>query len=250
LKDSDQLVREAGCIALGQFSSKSIYFLLLIALEYLQPEIIEHYQNVLPNLFQALNDPTTKVRMGSCYAIEAFCENLGTEILPYVDTLMTKLIELLRSGERDVQEIALSAISSTCAAAEKAITPFYGTLLPMLSQMMTITNEEDIVLRCRATECLGLVAAAVGRETFQVRGNNKVLLTLVKPVLKESIHVALQGLTLEYNELREYTYGFFCNLAEILKADFIEHVPIILPFILASCDSTDGITGYDSRGYC
>jgi hypothetical protein len=51
--------------------------------EYLQPEIIEHYETILPFLFGSLNDPTNQVRLGSCYAIEAFCENLGNLKLEY-----------------------------------------------------------------------------------------------------------------------------------------------------------------------
>jgi hypothetical protein len=38
-KDAVQAVREAACIAIGQFA------------QYLQPEIISHYEQVLPHIF-------------------------------------------------------------------------------------------------------------------------------------------------------------------------------------------------------
>lgn len=94
-------------MALGQFS------------RHLQPEIIEHYKTVLPLIFQALGDPTEKVRMASCYALESFTENLGEEILPYLEPLMAKLVEILQSGKREIQEIAISAISASASAAGK-----------------------------------------------------------------------------------------------------------------------------------
>ena len=73
---------------------------------------------MLPFLFESLNDPTQEVRLGSCYAIEAFCENLGEEILPYLQPLMEKLIDLLRNGDKEIQQLAISAISSTAVAAK------------------------------------------------------------------------------------------------------------------------------------
>ena len=38
---------------------------------------MEHYQKILPYLFQSLNDPTEGVRTECLYALEAFCEHLG-----------------------------------------------------------------------------------------------------------------------------------------------------------------------------
>src|SRR5262249_25958567 len=79
---------------------------------YLQPDIIDYYKDVLPSIFNMLNDPTEKVRMGSCYALEAFCEYLGDEIIPYLEPLMTKMVQLLQVNNKEIQELAISAISS------------------------------------------------------------------------------------------------------------------------------------------
>jgi len=219
IQDTDQSVREGACIALGQFST------------HLQPEISHHYQNVLPLLFKSLDDPTEKVKMGSCYALEAFCQNLGPEILPFLQPLLEKLIQVLQKGNSKIQDIAISAISSTAAAAGKAFLPFSNTLLAMMKQLMSSDDESTLVLRCRATECAGLIASAIGREAFE-------------PYIKEFMDMGLRGCALEeQHELREYTYGFFANVAEILKADFAPYLPIVIPFLLASCDSTDGVVG-------
>ncbi len=38
----------------------------------------------------------------------------------------------------------------------------------MLRLLMTFTDDERMVLRCRATECVGVVAVAVGKQVFAV----------------------------------------------------------------------------------
>lgn len=90
--------------------------------EYLTPDIFSHYKDILPLLFQALDDATDEVKEKSCGALEAFCEELGSEILPYLEPLLAKLLHLLQnSKDRETQETALSAISSTANAAGSVI---------------------------------------------------------------------------------------------------------------------------------
>ena len=48
--DSVQIVREAACITIGQFA------------QYLQPEIIEHYEQVLPHIFMVRARPSRFLR--------------------------------------------------------------------------------------------------------------------------------------------------------------------------------------------
>jgi hypothetical protein len=38
----------------------------------------------------------------------------------------------------------------------------------MMKQLMSITNKDHILLRSRAIECAGIIAAAVGKEAFTV----------------------------------------------------------------------------------
>ena len=45
---------------------------------------------------QVLNDATEKVKEKSCYALEAFCENLGDDILPFLQPLLERLTGLLQ----------------------------------------------------------------------------------------------------------------------------------------------------------
>jgi len=55
-----------------------------------QPEIVEHYESMLPGIFQALASPDVTVQRRACVALDAFCENLTEELGPYLDRLMAQ----------------------------------------------------------------------------------------------------------------------------------------------------------------
>ena len=65
LQDPEALVRGQAAFALGQLA------------EYCQPDINEHYKELLPGVFHVMHDPTPQVQQQACYALDAFCENLG-----------------------------------------------------------------------------------------------------------------------------------------------------------------------------
>lgn len=215
-KDQHNKVREAACIAMTQFA------------EYMQPEIIDHYQTVLPCLFMSLDDPSDDVKEKVCYSIESFVENLGDKILPFLDHLMQKLFGMLQNGtSRKVQEIVIPAISSAATAAGPAFLPYFEHVRQMASVLMKQNGDTELVLRARATECIGVVASAVGLEKFS-------------PYVQEFMQLALDGFALDFNEIREYTFGFFSNLAELLGQAFHVYLPVVMEHVLRSCSSNDG----------
>ena len=65
LRDPEAKVRGQAAFALGQLA------------EYCQPDINEHYRDLLPGVFHVMHDPTPEVQQQACYALDAFCENLG-----------------------------------------------------------------------------------------------------------------------------------------------------------------------------
>jgi hypothetical protein len=60
-----------------------------------------------------------------------------------------------------------SAIGSAAAAAESAFVPYVETLLQMLQPFMVSTKDEDLTIRARATELVGIVGMAVGRPVIE-----------------------------------------------------------------------------------
>ncbi|KAJ8461045.1 hypothetical protein OPV22_033971 [Ensete ventricosum] len=215
LKDQEQMVRGAASFALGQFA------------EHLQPEILSHYENVLPCILNALEDPSDEVKEKSYYALAAFCEDMGEEILPYLDPLMGRLVISLQNSPRNLQETCMSAIGSVASAAEEAFIPYAEKVLELMKNFMVLTNDEDLRARARATELVGIVAMAVGR-------------TRMEPILPPFIEAALAGFALDFSELREYTHGFFSNMAEILDDAFTQYLHRVVPLVFTSCNLDDG----------
>ncbi|XP_022776503.1 importin-4 isoform X2 [Durio zibethinus] len=215
LRDPEQMVRGAASFALGQFA------------EHLQPEIICHYASVLPCILNALEDVSDEVKEKSYYALAAFCEDMGTEILPFLDPLMGKLLAALQNSSRNLQETCMSAIGSVAAAAEQAFIPYAERVLELMKVFMVLTDDEDLRARARATELVGIVAMSVGR-------------TRIEPILPAFVEAAISGFGLEFSELREYTHGFFSNLAEIMDDGFVKYLPHVAPLAFSSCNLDDG----------
>lgn len=215
LRDPEEMVRGAASFALGQFA------------EHLQPEIISHYESVLPCILNALEDASNEVKEKSYYALAAFCENMGEEILSFIDPLMGKLLSALQNSPRNLQETCMSAIGSVASAAEQAFLPYAERVLELMKNFMVLTNDEDLRARARATELVGIVAMSVGRARME-------------PILPPYIEAAIAGFALEYSELREYTHGFFSNVAEILDDGFAKYLPHVVPLAFSSCNLDDG----------
>jgi hypothetical protein len=197
LRDPELVVRGAASFAIGQFA------------EHLQPEILSHYQSVLPCLLIAIEDTSEEVKEKSHYALAAFCENMGEEIVPLLDHLMGKLMAALENSPRNLQETCMSAIGSVAAAAEQAFNPYAERVLELMKFFMVLTKDEDLRARARSTELVGIVAMSVGRKGMEA-------------ILPPFIDAAISGFELEFSELREYTHGFFSNVAEILDDTFAQ----------------------------
>ncbi|KAI8555138.1 hypothetical protein RHMOL_Rhmol05G0151100 [Rhododendron molle] len=215
LRDPEQMVRGAASFALGQFA------------EYLQPEIVSHYESVLPCILNALEDASDEVKEKSYYALAAFCENMGEEILPFVDPLMIKLLAALQNSPRHLQETCMSAIGSVASAAERSFIPYAERVLELMKIFMVLTKDEDLRSRARATELVGIIAMSVGRMRME-------------PILPPFIEASISGFGLEFSELREYTHGFFSNIAEILDDGFAQYLPHVVPLAVSSCHLDDG----------
>eukprot|EP01116_Phalansterium_solitarium_P010141 TRINITY_DN2460_c0_g1_i3.p1 TRINITY_DN2460_c0_g1~~TRINITY_DN2460_c0_g1_i3.p1 ORF type:complete len:1068 (+),score=372.31 TRINITY_DN2460_c0_g1_i3:1435-4638(+) len=213
-------VREAAYIALGQMC------------KHLQPAILEQYALVLPAIFQSLNDAVEHVRTLSCFALEAFSDQLdASQIAPFLQPLVMHLLEAVRRSHasHEVQEVAISAISSAAAAAGKGFGPYAADVLSLMSQLMQLPPDSHPEVRCRATECVGLVSVAVGLEA-------------VRPNVEPWMQIVLSNLGhVDLNELREYSFGFFANMAEVMKAEFVPYLAQLVPACIASASSDEGI---------
>nr|TKR97801.1 importin beta-2 subunit family protein [Populus alba] len=210
-----------------KFREASVTALGVVSEEHLQPEIMSHYESVLPCILNAIEDASDEVKEKSYYALAAFCEDMGEEILPFLDPLMQKLLAALQNSPRNLQETCMSAIGSVASAAEQAFIPYSERVLELMKSFMVLTNDEDLRSRARATELVGIVAMSAGRVRME-------------PILPPFMEAAISGFGLEFSELREYTHGFFSNVAEIMDDSFAQYLPHVVPLAFASCNLDDG----------
>ncbi|GIL67102.1 hypothetical protein Vafri_20555 [Volvox africanus] len=158
LRDPDAAVRGAAAFALG------------MAAEYLQPDVVDYYKEVLPLLFPLMTEGNADVCERTCYALDTFCEALeGSEIVPYLEQLVSGLGAVLTVTGPAVQELALSALASVVAAARKDFEPYLAPILPVLHHFLSCTSPAMIPCRCRATETMGLLFEGLGGDCAQLR---------------------------------------------------------------------------------
>ncbi|KAM7482176.1 hypothetical protein LguiB_006759 [Lonicera macranthoides] len=142
--------------------------------------------------------------------IDTMALNLSKHVFPTVlefaslNHLMGKLFAALQNSPRSLQDSCMSAIGSVVSAAEQAFITYADRVLQLMKMFMFLTNDEYLCSCARATELVRIIVMSVGR-------------TRMESVLPPFIEAAIL-----FSELREYTYGFFNNIAEILDDGFTQ----------------------------
>jgi hypothetical protein len=151
---------------------------------------------------------------------------------------MERLVLVLKTTQQytQTQESIIHAIKSVAKSAEEAFSPFFHDTIQLMAQLMSRTEDEMLGVRSAATECVGAIACGVGKEKFA-------------PFLEDAIHLAVQGMVLEHFQLREATHNFFQSLCVMLGMEFTTRLPLVMPLLLASCQSDDGLVVEDKNEF-
>eukprot|EP00632_Arachnochrysis_sp_CCMP2950_P010922 CAMPEP_0185695796 /NCGR_PEP_ID=MMETSP1164-20130828/4745_1 /TAXON_ID=1104430 /ORGANISM="Chrysoreinhardia sp, Strain CCMP2950" /LENGTH=479 /DNA_ID=CAMNT_0028362663 /DNA_START=3 /DNA_END=1439 /DNA_ORIENTATION=+ len=217
-RQSDAATRECLCFAYGQLA------------EHCQPEIVAFAARVVPVVFEFLDDARAAVVGTACYVLETFCESMdGDQIAPLLPDLIERLLVLLAHELTGIREMAAAAMGSAAVAASDAFAPYLPRAADALTAMCALEREDAWELRGRALEALGHVALAVGPDRFA-------------PYRDAAIVSASQNLKLDSTELAEYSYGFFANVAKVLRADIAGLLSELVPHLLDVIARRDGAT--------
>lgn len=223
-KDPETVVRVASGVALTQLA------------DYLHPdEIVKYHTVIMPYLFTILDNPAedAAVRRSACTALDVICENISHEaILPLVQQLVGSLMKLLNHPEQVVQATVVSALRSVCLTGKQAVAPFFKPLMQAMGSIVSSKADDKLMVRAKAMECIGALAVAAGPETFA-------------PFLQDSMKMAIDGMNLEYYQLREHTFNFFELLAQAYGKKLNPLLKTIMTFVLAAIGSDDGVNVYD-----
>jgi hypothetical protein len=192
VKDSEAIVRAAAAVALTQFA------------DYCQPEVLNYHELVLPHIFSGLENaremPWVIKRL--CTAMDVFCENLGKDIQHYIEPMMRKLAGMVQSGHIEIAKHAVLAIRSVALSAKDGFLPYFPSTIEAMGTLMSANDDSMLKLRAKATECVGAIANAVGKERFG-------------PLLERFMKLACDAMDFDVFELRESVYHFFGLIAQV-----------------------------------
>ncbi|OZJ01999.1 hypothetical protein BZG36_04727 [Bifiguratus adelaidae] len=212
LQDHQFVARRAACICLGAFADE------------LPDEIAESHAVLLPLVLNLMDDSNADITKQACNALDAILESLQEEVLQYLPTLMEKLIVLLDNAtQNETKATVTAAIGSAAHSAGAAFQPYFNTVIPRLQHLMTLKDTpDDLLLRGVATDTVGAVAEAVGKEAFA-------------PFVQPTMQLALEGMQYDNSRLRECSYCLYAILARVFEGDFAVYLPTIMPQIFESC---------------
>lgn len=199
LTDPDPVTREAVSASLPWFCL------------HLQPEVLTHHQRLFPILIPLLEDNTDRVRRQAALALEVLCEHAADYLEPYVHPLVTTILLHLSTSSLLTQKNMCSVLSSIAAAKTQSFQPFAAAVLELLLQAVQMTAPNALPLRARAVETVGVVAISMGKEAFS-------------PYLPHFIGHVVDNFKQDDPLLREYSFGFLCNVCEMLEQDFLPYM--------------------------
>ena len=226
LSDSSSSVRGAAAFTLGQFAEH-------LGLTMEDPDI---HKQVLPTLFNVLPGEQVKsVQERMMYAMDSWLEEVQDEVGAYVKPLLDIVfLAIDNSAKAHVREMLLSALASATASSGDKVHPYLAELLPRLDACLKLTADEDLNVRARALEVLGmLISADGGKEAMG-------------PHIASVMQAGLSGFELDFAELREYAHGLFGEVAEALKEDFEPYLAVCVGKAFESLEMDDGIM-FDSE---
>ncbi|XP_061389190.1 importin-4-like [Musca vetustissima] len=228
ITDPTPLVRNAAFFALGQFS------------EHLQPDITKFAPQILPILFEFLQQLCNELRSGGTepkhidrmfYALETFCENLENALVPHLPLLMERLFEAMNPNNSvRLRELSLSAISAAANAAKENMLPYFQQLIAMLQTYLVKTENEDILaLRSQAIDTLASLARTIGKQNFM-------------PLATDTMNFALSLLEeADDPDVRRALYNLIAALAEVVNEEMAPVYPKIMTRLYDSILSTEEV---------
>jgi hypothetical protein len=213
LQDQEPMVKKAACIALGCLC------------EWLPEECAIRHESIVPVLFNHISDPMAQ--KPACAALDSYLEILGDSITTYLPLLMERLLVLLESAPLPVRATVTGAIGSAAHAAQAGFIPYFEASISRMQVFLTLkTDGEETDLRGIATDTLGTIAEAVGKDVF-------------RPYFQPCVKLAFEGLILDNARLRECSFIFFATMAKVFGDEFSAYLPNVMEALITSCEQSE-----------
>lgn len=196
---SVSFVRESAAFALGLFC------------RHLQPEILGMSDRTLPLLLAQLDQNTDEnIRVSASRSLELLCETLDRQAVdPFAEELLAKLMGVLTSGTvgPSTQFNICGVISSII---ETLSPPFINRGEDIIRVLMNplskpINSHNDMMLRSKVMETVGVTALAIGAQRFGPFFNE------TWSIVRASLDYNPSGQ--DVSELHESCFSFIANMA-------------------------------------
>ncbi|KAF5347677.1 hypothetical protein D9758_014842 [Tetrapyrgos nigripes] len=234
-RDNHPRVRYAACQCVGQ---------LCTDLEEIIQE--QYHQQLFSVLIPALEDPEPRVHSHAAAALINFCEGVERDTLvPYLDPIVERLLRLLNPAgnqnevKRYVQEQAITTLAMVADASETVFAKHYATIMPLLLNVLrNADGPEYRRMRVKAMECAGLIAIAVGRDTFRPDA-----ITLVELLIR----IQKSPIDPQDTQLSHYLMGTWAKICQAMGVEFEPYLPVVMPDLLATASAKADVSVYDDE---
>ncbi|KAF8584878.1 ARM repeat-containing protein [Ramaria rubella] len=226
--DPHPRVRWAACQCLGQLCTD------------LEEVIQEHFhQEIFSVLIPALQASEPRVHAHAASAFINVCEGVERQVmLPYLDAIVQRLLAMLQPASKGwVQEQAVTTLAMVADVSEDTFRTYYSSIMPlMLNVLRNAHGAEHRKLRCKAMECAGLIAIAVGRETFRPDASQFVDLLM-----------QLQNSAIDPDDtlLPHYLSASWAKVCQAMGPEFEPYLPVVMPPLLRSAAVKADVSIFD-----
>ena len=234
IKHQVPAVRNAALYALGQFS------------EYMQPEINEYANDILPVLISYLdsacaqiqNNPNKKEPLGIdrvFITLQIYAENMEKKLTPFLPELMSRLLTMSAPNAGfpvNVKELAIRGIGSVSNAVKGAMVQYFNdTIIPLKGYLQPQESEEGISLLTQSMETLSCLARAVGPTNF------------VPSLAEECCKLGIDLMQAHDDpDVRRAAFSLFGAVAFVAKGSMESILPGLVDQMLLAATSKEGMT--------
>lgn len=252
LSESAPVARNAAFFALGQFA------------EFLQPEVSNYAQMVIPHLVNALTFVTEQLAQGKTetrgidkmfYAIETYCEGLGDEenmnkgeeqLGPYLEVFLKQIFEILNMNNPiETQVMTLKVLGSIVITVKNSLIPYFPQVIVLLRDYLSQTyNDDTQPLLLQAMDTLGKLWSNLSPTHLQ---------PLVSDTLQLAVQIAngAKGKDADSDaaetdpDLRRSVYRLVSAMSVAVKEELDPYLPLFVNMMHATLRSPDGLDDCD-----
>ncbi|KAG8887756.1 hypothetical protein FRB98_009078 [Tulasnella sp. 332] len=192
------------------------------ATETLQSDFAEP---ILTALIRTMQAPEARVHSHAASALINFCSGATKDVItPFLDDIIKALLLMLNSSSKAyVQHQALTTMAMVADSAQASFRKYYPAIFPIIKVVLgNATRPDQRVLCCRAMECGGLIATAVGKKTFKADAPEFASLLLR---IQDSV-------TDPSDDTMAYLITTWAKVSQTLKKDFVPYLPFVMPVLL------------------